>query len=199
MLHIVTTPPVAEPVTVDQCRLQIGIGNPGDASRDEIIRLRIRAARLWCESYASSYFMRQTVTAYADGLETPDCDCCAAFNLKKPLVSVNSFKYIDSSGNDVTLDPSQYIVDTVQNRVVPAYGVNWPSVRRQPNSIRIEYLAGKASAAEVDQRIKEAIMFIVMQWERFQNVSIETAVYPPDFPNVCKNLLSEFVDYRGIV
>ena len=196
IIHKVTTAPTLEPVTVEDCRKHLGIGQAGDVSRDEIIALRIKTARLWCESYTQSYFMRQTITAYDDCFSS----CCgnAYLDLRSPLVSVTSVKYIDSTGADINLSNSQYFVDTVSNRITPIYNGSWPVARQQPNSIRIEYLVGAAMVAEVDERIKEAIKFIVLQWERFQNVSAQDAVYPPDFPNVAKNLLSEFVDRRGI-
>jgi len=195
MKHIVTTPPTLEPVTVEECRQFVGIHQAGDVSRDEVIKSRIRTARLWCESYTRYHFMRQTVTAYADCFE----GCCnnCGIDLDAPLVSVNSVKYIDSNGVDTILAPAQYLVDAVSNRITPAYNTTWPTVRQQPNSVRIEYLAGVVTTAEVDERVKEAIKFIIGQWERYQN-ALEGGGYPPDFPNVAKSLLNFCFDMRGI-
>lgn len=195
MKHLVTTPPTLEPVTVEECRQFVGIYQAGDVSRDAVILSRIKTARLWCESYTRYHFMRQTVTAYADYFETCCNNCC--IDLEAPLVSVTSVKYINSNGVDTTLDPGQYIVDTVSNRITPAYNASWPAIRQQPNSMRVEYLAGVVTPAEVDERVKEAIKFIIGQWERYQN-TLEGGGYPPDFPNVAKSLLNYCFDMRGV-
>lgn len=61
-----------------------------------------------------------------------------------PVASVTSVKYIDTDGNEQTLAPSQYIVDTVTEpcRIIPAYGVTWPSTREQANAVRVEFVSG---------------------------------------------------------
>ena len=191
--HIVTVPPVLEPVSVEECREKMGIGQAGDVSRDEIIKNLIVTARKKCEEHTGNYFMRQTITAYADGF----CECEGCFNLRAPLVSVTSIKYDDDAGFEQTLAPADYYVDLVNGRILPAYGKAWPAGRNYPNSVRVEYLAGATAPAQVDSRIKEAIMLWVLQKERFLNVAVTDASYPPDFPNACKNLLSEFVDMRS--
>lgn len=195
MKHIVTTQPILEPVTVDECRQFVGIYQAGDVSRDEVIKSRIRTARLWCESYTRHHFMRQTVTAYADSFDGC-CNVCS-LDLEAPLLSVNSVKYIDANGIDTTLPADQYFVDTVSNRITPIYNGSWPTPRPQPNSVRIEYLVGVAATSEVDERVKEAIKFIIGQWERYQN-ALEGGGYPPDFPNVAKSLLGFCFDMRGV-
>lgn len=200
MGSVVTVPPVIEPVTVAEIREFMGIGNTGDVTRDPVIKYRIKAARLWCEAYTNRYFMQQTLTLHQSQFCECACDCNdCAIPLKLPVQSIVSVKYLDANGVDTTLANTEYAADAINACLVPAYGKSWPVARNQPSSVRIEYLVGASTRDLVDERIKEAIRFVVMQWERFQNVDAATAVYPPDFPNVAKNLLSEFVDMRGLV
>jgi uncharacterized phiE125 gp8 family phage protein len=191
MKHIVTTPPTQEPISVDAMRQFIGITQAGETSRDEIIASRIISARLWCEYFTNSHIMATTLTGYASQF----ADCCIDLNM--PLVAVNSIKYLDTNGTEQTLANTEYQVDTVSHRVIPAYGKTWPTARVQANSVRIEYVSGYASAAVVPEPIKEAIKFVVGQWERFQN-AYEGSGYPPDFPNVAKSLLQPYRDMRGV-
>lgn len=191
MIHKVTTEPTLEPISVEELRAIIGNRQAGDNSRDEVIKARITAARLWCEWFSAYHIMRKTVTAY-------DCEFPACIiELDCPLVSVTSVKYLDSTGVDTTLAADQYLVDTVGNRITPAYGLYWPSVRQQPNSVRIEYLVGLDNAALVPMPIKQAIAFIVGQWEQYQR-AFEGGGYPPDFPNVAKSLLRPYTDMRKV-
>jgi uncharacterized phiE125 gp8 family phage protein len=191
MKHIITTPPSTEPVSVDELRQFIGITQSGETSRDEVIASRIISARLWCEYFTNSHIIATTLTAY----DVRFLDCCIDLNM--PLVAVNTIKYLDSNGTEQTLPSTDYYVDNVSNRVVSAFGKTWPTARIQTNSIQIEYVAGYANAAAVPEPIKEAIKFIVAQWERFQN-AYEGAGYPPDFPNVAKSLLQPYRDMRGV-
>lgn len=184
--HRVTTQPTTEPVTVDEVRDFMGISQAGDVSRDAVLESRIKTARIWCESYTRRAFITQTLTGYAH--QFPDWELM----LTPKLVSVSSVKYLDNNGTDTTLAGSEYLVDLVGNSITPAYNKQWPTARCQANSVRIEYISG---AATVDEPIKEAIKFIVGQWETFQR-SFEGAGYPPDFPNVAKSLLAPYVDQR---
>lgn len=180
--HIVTTPPTLEPVTLDECRDLIGIGQPGQIARDEIIKAAITVARKWSEHYCERYIMRQTITAVAEKF------CGWTIELKAPLVSVVSIKYIDISGVEVTLDPAKYLVSTKLNRVSPSYGNQWPCVREQDESVKIEYLVGVLTQAEVEESFKYAIKLTVNSWEKFQNLPDYNG-YPPDFSNLVKNIL----------
>lgn len=196
MLHVIKTQPIAEPVTLDEMRQHLGITQVDDISRDNIITGRIISARQWCENYTRSAYITQTWTGYA-----VDFPCnqlvknSRKIPLKSPLQSVTGITFLDSNGVQQTLDPSLYLVDPVTTCIVPAYGQDWPSVRVQLNAVQVEYICGYGMADAVPESIKEAIRFIVGQWEVFQS-SIEGVVRPFTIPNAAKQLLDSYTDMR---
>jgi uncharacterized phiE125 gp8 family phage protein len=190
MQHIVTTPPDEEPVTLAQMRQHLGITQSTDTARDAIITGRIISARQWAEQYTRTAYVTQTLTGYSDDFHGQRID------LKAPLQSVSSILYLDANGVQQTLSTSDYLVDAVANCVVPAYGLDWPDARLQRNSIQIAYLSGYGDPDDVPESIKDAIRFIVGQWEVFQ-ASMEGVMRPFTIPNAAKQLLEPYVDMRG--
>jgi uncharacterized phiE125 gp8 family phage protein len=198
MKHITKTPPALYPVSLAEMRPHIGITRPEDTARDAIITGRIVSATQWCEQYTRSAFVTQTWTGYADRF--PD-----EIRLRGPLLAVQEVRYLDTSGVDQILATDQYKVDRVLMRVIPAYGLAWPDNRIEPNAVQVDYLCGYGepgcTAAEsvvaVPETIKDAIRFIVGQWEQFQS-SIEGVVRPFTIPNAAKQLLEPYIDYREI-
>ena len=153
--------------------------------------------------------MPQTWIAYA-------ADFGYRHGLKIPLISISSIKYLDNAGIQQTLLPTGYLVDTVSGSVLPSFNSLWPNnIRQQLNSVQIEYLSGYASYEAVEnpitheitqqidydntgaipESIKDAICFIVGQWEMFQS-SIEGVMRPFTIPNAAKQLLDPYVDLR---
>ena len=195
MQHVLKTAPAAEPVSLAEMRVHLGITQADDTTRDSIITGRIISARQWCENYTSIAFITQTWTAYADKFPCRQQTGGYRIRLRLPLQSVTSVKYLDQSGVQQTLDPALYFVDTVTGCLMPAYGQGWPSVRVQANSVQVEYVSGYGIASAVPESIKDAIRFIVGQWEMFQS-SIEGVMRPFTIPNAAKQLLDSYVDMR---
>jgi uncharacterized phiE125 gp8 family phage protein len=194
MNHITTIPPETEPVTLAEMRSHLGITQATDTSRDNIITGRIISARQWSEHFTRKAFISQTVTGYSVDFPFSQIygQCIA---LKAPLVSVVSVKYLDEAGAQQTLDPSKYLVDTVTASIAPAFDQNWPTVRAQLNSVQIKYISGYGDAVDVPESIKDAIRFIIGQWEVFQS-SIEGVMRPFTIPNAAKQLLDNYIDMR---
>lgn len=195
MIHKLKTPPASEPVSLADMREHLGITQADDVSRDNVIAGRIISARQWCEYYTRTVFVQQTWVGYGKDFPYDDSDG-GIIELKAPLSSVVSFKYTDNEGIQQTLSNSTYQVDLVSSCVVPAYGINWPAERSGLNSVQVEYVCGYANAAAVPESIKDAIRFIVGQWEVFQT-SMEGVVRPFTIPNAAKQLLDNYVDMRG--
>ncbi len=188
MNHAIKTPPATEPVTLAEMRAHIGITQADDTSRDSIITGRIISARQYCEFATRQALITQTWTVYADAFP-----CRMA--LKSPLISVTGVTYLDPSGIRQTLDSSRYLIDPVTASIVPAYRQGWPAHRVQPNSVQVEYVCGYGNAAAVPESIKDAIRFIVSQWEVFQS-SMEGVVRPFTIPNAAKELIGNYLDMR---
>lgn len=190
MIHKTTVEPTFLPVTVDECRKQMGVGNDGDNNRDFIILSRIRAVTHWFENLTNTKLCEQTVTAYGSQFGNK------AINLCRPLQAVNSIKYFDIDGVDQTMLLSDYLVSTALHRVSPAYGLTcWPTAREQDESVRIEYVSGYASADLIPAELKEAILFTVGAYENFQP-AIEAGIRPQTVPYAALQLVQQHLDYR---
>jgi len=195
MKHIIKTAPATEPVTLAEMRAHLGITQAAETARDTVITSRIATARQWAEDYTRRAFITQTWTGYDDDYPW-DPNEGYLIALRAPLVSVSSIKYLDVDGVQQTLSSSLYLVDTVGGVVVPAYAASWPAIREQLNSVQVEYVSGYGAASAVPGPIKEAIAFIVGQWEVFQS-SIEGVMRPFTIPYAAKQLLDNYVDMRG--
>jgi uncharacterized phiE125 gp8 family phage protein len=183
------TAPASEPVSLAEMRAMMGQESADDTTRDAVIALRIKAARIMSEEFTQKAIITQTWERYAERFE-------CGFDLKMNLQSVVSVTYIDASGATQTLDADQYLVDTVHGRIVPAYGVTWPSVREQWNAVIIKHTAGYGpSGDDVPQNIREAIQFMVAHWENYQP-SIESGRITT-IPYAVEQLLRPEKDYRG--
>jgi len=74
-----------------------------------------------------------------------------------------SITYVDTNGDEQTLDPSQYQVGTHElvGAIDEAYGVCWPAVRCQMDAISVEYTAGYTQASPMPEGIRQAILLLV--------------------------------------
>jgi uncharacterized phiE125 gp8 family phage protein len=184
----VITPPATEPVTLAEMRTQLGITDASDTASDTTITRRIIEARQWVEAHIRRALITQTLEIRMDcfpeyiSLPYP------------PVISITSVKYIDTDGTEQTLGSSNYVLDDYP--LVPfireAYGINWPSVRNEPNAVRIRYSAGYGAAASVPETIKEAIMLLVGHWMNFQPQS-ENGVIISRVPLAIHDILSQYV------
>jgi uncharacterized phiE125 gp8 family phage protein len=85
-----------------------------------------------------------------------------------PVVSVTSVKYLDIDGVERTLDPADYIVDSVSEPgyIVPAYGVTWPDTYCQINAVNVVVVCGYGTSdASTPDAVKGYILAKV--WEHF--------------------------------
>lgn len=146
----VITAPTFEPVSLAEARLHLRIADDQTAE-DAMIASLIVAARIEAEHRTGYALATQTLEIAleawpADGdIELP----------RPPFVSVTSVKYTDADGNEQTVDPGDYTVDSHLSPawLLRAYGVEWPTARKQANAVRVRYVAGYAQGAcpEVDR------------------------------------------------
>jgi uncharacterized phiE125 gp8 family phage protein len=80
-----------------------------------------------------------------------------------PVMSVDSLNYIDTGGNQQTLDPSNYITDLGSNpaRIARAFGRVWPPTLFQLGSVQVIFTAGfGVDATTVPQDLKQGMMML---------------------------------------
>lgn len=163
------TPPAALAVLLSDAKDTLRI-DQADTAFDAQLTLWIKAVTEEAEGAANQVFitqhLRMTLDAFptATLLRVPD-----AIVLRAPLISVESVKYIDTVGQQQTLDPASYVVitDVVPGRVVPAYGLAWPATLNRAAVVTVDFTAGYGpDATTVPQRAQLYILArLAEQWD----------------------------------
>lgn len=174
MRLILTTAPTEEPITLAEARLHLRV-DPDTTTEDALIQGWITSSRIEAERAMGRVLVTQTWTAKYDrfpGYSSSDPYFPAYSELRlpyPPLISVTSIKYIDPDGVLQTFTAASYVVDTsgVQGRVYLAYGESWPSIRIEPNAVRVEYVAGYGDASAVPEDVRSWMLLRV--GERYEH------------------------------
>lgn len=140
----------------------LGAGCPStNTTTDPVLSILIASARAAAEAELHRYLVTQTIDAYFDGFPLYNNDKWPPREIRlPPMQSVTEITYVDLNGATQTLAADQYIVDATSqpSRITPAYGVVWPSVRDQVNSVKVRFLAGYGAASAVPSCIKQWIL-----------------------------------------
>lgn len=160
-IALTSLPAADEPITLTEAKAHLRI-DAADTAEDNAITGFITAAREYCETYQGRQYMTATRVHQLDRFPS-----CHVIRLPyPPLISITSVVYVDSAGVTQTLDPSKYIVDAISQpgRIAPSYSNYWPATRQQIGAVTITYACGYGAAADVPQRIKQAILLLVGHW-----------------------------------
>lgn len=137
------TAPATEPITLAEAKLHLRVDGTAE---DDAITLAISLARQEAENRLGRALITQTWRMYLDQfpptmLEFP----------KPPLQSVSSVTYIDPDGAEQTVVASDYVVDVSgeKGRLYLDWDASWPSIRAEPNAVRVEFVAGYGAASAV--------------------------------------------------
>lgn len=146
--------PTFEPITLDEAKQQLGL--QGNGAHDtwllsEITAVREQAERDAMLVCATGTFTWKFTEFYGDYFELPSS--------LKPVSSITSIVYIDTTGSSTTLSSAYYALDT--SPAIPIvklnYGYSWPALRGTINGVTVTLVAGYASVALIPQRIKQAV------------------------------------------
>lgn len=157
MSLILDTGPTAEPITTAEAKL---FARVTIATEDTLTDFLIIAAREYAETFTGRQFVTATWEQRLDAFPVE-------FVLPlPPLISVTSIKYIDTAGDEQTLDASYYTLDkySTPGRVVQAINKSWPSTQDVPNAVIVKYTCGYGDAAAVPEGICTAIKQLVLHW-----------------------------------
>lgn len=159
-----TTEPAAEPVSVAEAKAHLRVTSQDD---DVLIAELIRAARQWFEEQTYRALVSQTwdltldrFPAGRDPIRVP----------RAPLIGVTSLVYTDAAGTSQTWAASEYLVSATRSPGVirPASGRTWPGVDDRPDAVRVRFVAGYGTPADVPSPIKSAIKLMVGQAYEFR-------------------------------
>jgi uncharacterized phiE125 gp8 family phage protein len=115
---------------------------------------------------------RLTLDSFPDAIEL----------LMPPIMSVESVKYIDTTGTQQTLDPQDYYLDSVSEPgyLVPAAGRTWPATQDRINAVEVEYTAGYPDSA-IPTPIKQWILLALGDMYNNRERSAEKPAVPQNF------------------
>lgn len=155
----VTAEATVEPVTIAEVKANSAIEITAD---DALIENLLKAARAKvCNDLAR--FLIDTTVAWRLDYGFP----CWFEIPRGPLRSVTSIAYVDGNGDSQTLAANQYTVDGYHDigRIVPAWGVSWPTTRGHVNDVTVTYVAGYGATADaVPLPLRRAVLLLVDHW-----------------------------------
>lgn len=151
---IETTPPAAEPLTLEDAKAHLRITHDAD---DDVINALIRAARAMCESDTGLALITRGYSLYLDAWED------GIISLPRPpLVGVSGVNVYDAEGNAAVFPAASYTVDTAGRPGRVALTVAPPLPGRSLSGIEIEFTAGFGDTPEdVPQNLREGMKRLV--------------------------------------
>lgn len=189
----VVTPPAVEPITLDEALSQAKITAD---TEDGLIAGFMIAARTFAENVLGRPLIKRTYDFTLDYcwplIRTPATYGGWYYRTRielprTPVLGVSFVQYVDGDGNTQTLDASQYAVS--MNQVVPfiepAYNVDWPTPRFQPEAITVRFDAGYGSGpGDIPENIRQAmLMMVAFLYDNRGNAEVQ-------IPSVVTTLLS---------
>lgn len=153
-----TAAPTGLPLTLGEAKAQVGLPQ-GVTQADEQLTDCIRSA--WEQWEADTHVVLLTST----WAETWDCWPELIELGNRPVASISSVQYVDSTGSTQTLSASNYTFDA--NRIKPAVfwkpNVTLPALDTTTtavNQVTVTYVAGYGAAGDVPYLVKQALKLL---------------------------------------
>jgi uncharacterized phiE125 gp8 family phage protein len=183
----ISTPAAALPVALSDMKLFLRVDS---SDEDDLITSLITAATATVQTCTNRQFVNASYTWNIDVL--PVLDTGILYVPVNPLVSVTSFKYYDTDGDQQTWDSANYVVDTnsIKGRVYLASDISWPDTESRYDAVEIIFEAGySADATSVPDEAIQAIKMLVGHW--FENrQSVQTGPIAREIPQGVDFLIS---------
>lgn len=156
--------PATEPVGLADLKLHLHVD---DNDENELIQRCAVAARDWCERFTGRQFVTATYDWRLDAFPCLSTD--PLWVPRPPLQSVTSITYTATDATSTTWGSSNYQTDIYSEpaRILPAYGVTWPSTRDVLNAVTIRIVCGYGAETAVKETVKQAIKLLTAHW--FEN------------------------------
>lgn len=147
----ITDGPDTEPVTLAEAQAHLRVDSDDD---EDLISGLITAAREYCEQAQGR--------AYVTRAYQYVCDVASAVELPMPpCASVEGVAARSSAGVDTDLvEGTDYEVDT-DGELGVVEVTSWPA---DTEHLVVEYTAGYGDAADVPQRMKQAVLMLIGHW-----------------------------------
>ena len=155
-----TSGPTAEPVTLSEAKDQCRVDN-ATTHDDTFLTNAIKTAREYYEEVTDRFLMPRTVQVALDAFPG-----IRQIELAGSVVrSITSVQYYDSDNALQTLSSSKYYLFDYfhPNAVVLDSAEAWPDTYERENAVIITYEGGYASASDIPQKSKTAILMMVAE------------------------------------
>jgi uncharacterized phiE125 gp8 family phage protein len=184
------TAPASEPLTLAQAKAQCEVDSD---YWDELITALIPTARVQVENITGLQLMPATWTLTLDAFP---CFSTTAIRLpKNPITGIDSITYVNDAGDATVWSPSDYTLDATGQpaRLLPAYDKTWPTARRQPNAVTIQFDAGYANAAAIPAPLISAMKLLISHL--FKNREATEARALVEIPLGVQSLIAPYAVY----
>ena len=203
----ITTAPTTEPVTLQEAKEYLRIG---DSTDERVLQNFIETARMAAEDHMGRAIMPQTLSYFTDAYDELADPLFEGFRTapylnyyknyltlpRPPVVSVTSVSTFNDSDTETTMSASKYYVDNVREpaRIVLRLGETFPTALRVANAIKVVYTAGYTNAFAVPAPIKIGILeHVAHLYENRGDMMEETA-----FPRQVARNFAPFVVHKGL-
>lgn len=181
----IITDATVEPVSLElawaQCSLDAE-GSPPSTPFDALFeQVWIPASRQLCEDFTGLVLAPKTLRVSLD--EFPD----GAIELAtSPVTAIESITYVDSDGEEQTIDAAEYTLSYVKGVwwVVSASG--WPTAGSYADAVRVTFEAGYTSE-NIQAIFKQAILLTVAEFFRNREATSEKPMH--ELPHGVRDLL----------
>lgn len=189
----VITPATDEPLTVDDARLHIRLGDD-ETAEDALIQRGITTAREVAEGYSGRILVSQELEAAFDSF--PGCWEVLVLPFA-PVTSVVSIKYTDTAGTEQTLDPATYALSPYGSarEVYLKTGKAWPMTARERDAVRVRVIAGYAEDQAPSAAISAMLLIIAHLFENRQENVVDSRAAAIQLPLGAQALLDTIKVY----
>ncbi len=155
----VVTAPASEPLTLAQAKAHLRVLH---SDEDSLIEGLIKSARAYIESATGQCLISQTLEEYFDCFPRGRVIELTRY----PVTSLTSVSYLNAQ-DGTTYTPfdatGNYALDSISipARAVLLNGKSWPTADNDANAVKIRYVAGRATAADVDPKILQAMYLLI--------------------------------------
>lgn len=149
--------PECEPLSLAEIKTFLRIGSNED--EDNFLGTLATIARKEAEKITRRQLITATWNYYLD--KFPEI----IYLPVPPIQSVTHVKYLDSAGDEQTLlADTDYLVDIYSEpgRIMPCFGMVWPSIYPEVNAVRIRFVSGYGDAdSDVPEPIRQWMLMAI--------------------------------------
>lgn len=172
MANIVEPVGTLEPIDENDLELREMLRLESDEKhQDSLIRSLAAAARAKIEAHIRQRIIQRQVSMTVDGFPTGPLAVPIA-----PIVSIDEITYTDAGGATQTLSAAAYQLRSaiLPNEIWPAYGMTWPVIRCEPDSVQVTLTVGFAeNKRAVPADILHAIRLMVAHLNTYRDVAFD--------------------------